>query len=97
MVIVSNQILIAIAINIWWFTKAAASLLMIYNQIRCCMEDDKIQNWEDTRERLRKAYPTLTTDDLIYEIGKEEELLERLQKKLDKNKKEIRKWLSWMG
>ena len=41
--------------------------------------------------------PDLTDQDLVYEIGKEEELLERLQKKLNKNEHEIRKWLSLMG
>jgi hypothetical protein len=30
-------------------------------------------------------------------LGKEEELLKRLQEKLKKNKHEIRKWLSLMG
>ncbi|OQP50252.1 hypothetical protein [Niastella populi] len=61
------------------------------------MKDKKIENWEPLKDRLRKKYPELTEDDLIYEIGKEEELLERLQKRLNRNKQEIRKWLSLMG
>lgn len=61
------------------------------------MEEEKIINWETKREKLAKQYPQLTYNDLIYEAGKEEQLLERLQKKLNKDKKEIRKWLSLMG
>lgn len=54
-------------------------------------------NWEQTKLKLQKEYPHLTEDDLCYEIGKEEELLKRLQEKLGKTKKEIRNWLSVMG
>lgn len=61
------------------------------------MNNKEFTNWNDLKEKLKKEYPQLTQDDLIYEIGKEEELLERLQKKLAKNKHEIRKWLSLMG
>lgn len=61
------------------------------------MKDEKIKDWEAVKERLKKEHPGLTEDDLIYEIGKEEELLERLQKRLNRNKQEIRKWLSFMG
>lgn len=60
-------------------------------------QQEQIQNWPGIRARLQEKYPQLTTDDLIYEIGKEEELLMRLQQRLDKDKKEIRKWLSLMG
>lgn len=61
------------------------------------MEHEKIQNWETVREELLKKYPQLTREDLYYELGKEEELLERLQKKLQQNRSEIRKWLHVMG
>lgn len=56
-----------------------------------------IPDWEIKREKLQREFPNLTYEDLIYEVGKEEELLERLQKKLNKNKHEIRRWLSLMG
>lgn len=58
---------------------------------------EHIADWETKRKKLQKEFPNLTYDDLIYEAGKEEELLERLQKKLNKNKQEIRNWLSLMG
>jgi hypothetical protein len=61
------------------------------------MKEEKIQDWPSVKQRLKEKYPELTEDDLIYEAGKEIELLERLQKKLKKNQMEIRKWLSLMG
>ena len=63
------------------------------------MEDNsnKQINWQVAREHLKREYPHLTEDDLMYEAGKEEELLERLQGKVNKSKHEIRSWLSLMG
>ena len=61
------------------------------------MENQKFENWETVREELLKKYPELTREDLYYELGKEEELLERLQGKLKKNRTEIRNWLHIMG
>ena len=61
------------------------------------MKNERIKNWEQTKAHLKKEFPNLTEDDLLYELGKEEELLKRLQKKLNKNKHEIEKWLSIMG
>jgi hypothetical protein len=61
------------------------------------MQTGRINDWETKKKQLKKEYPLLTNEDLAYEIGKEEELLERLQKKMNKNKKDITKWLSLMG
>lgn len=61
------------------------------------MKEEKIEDWELKKAKLLKEHPELTTDDLIYEIGKEEELLKKLEEKLKKNRQEIRKWLSLMG
>lgn len=61
------------------------------------MEKNQIRNWPEIKDKLQAEFPHLTTEDLIYEIGKEEELLERLQKKLDKNADELKGWLSLMG
>lgn len=60
-------------------------------------EDTNQINWQSAREHLKKEYPHLTQEDLSYEAGKEEEWLERLEKKVNKNKHEIRHWLSLMG
>ena len=61
------------------------------------MEDKLINNWTTVKEKLKDEFPHLTEDDLIYEIGKEEELLTRLQEKLNKNKEDLKGWLSLMG
>jgi hypothetical protein len=54
-------------------------------------------NWPAIKHKMQQQYPSLTEDDLVYEIGKEGELLERLQQKLGKNKQEMDKWLSLLG
>ena len=53
--------------------------------------------WDEYKLKLKHNYPDLTEDDLRYELNKEEELLERLQIKLGKTKKEIFDWLHLMG
>lgn len=58
---------------------------------------DLKNNWQRWRESVKKAYPHLTDEDLLYEINKEEELLKRLQEKTGKTKKEIYDWLRVMG
>jgi len=59
--------------------------------------NDKQINWQTAGGHLKKEYPHLTEEDLMYEAGKEEEWLERLQNKVNKSKHEIRSWLSLMG
>lgn len=62
------------------------------------MENEEIQQkWPELKGKLMKQYPHLTEEELKYEIGKEGELLERLQQKLGKNWSEIRNVLSIMG
>ena len=53
--------------------------------------------WEQSKEKIKKEYPEIQEKDLRYEPGQEEQLLERLQAKLKKTKKEIRNWLHLMG
>ena len=53
------------------------------------METEKInQKKEDFKKTL---------DDLLERVEKEEENLKRLQEKFNEQKKEIKKFLSWMG
>lgn len=54
-------------------------------------------SWEELREQLLQEYPQLKREDLVFEIGKEEELLKHLQQKLGKTKEEINYWLHLMG
>lgn len=47
--------------------------------------DTKLQikgNWNELKGKLKQKYADLTEDDLLFEEGKEDELLGRLQKKL---------------
>lgn len=50
--------------------------------------------WNKTAGKLKQQYANLTDDDLLFEKGKEEELLGRLQKKLGKTKEEVQKIIS---
>ena len=46
-------------------------------------------NWNELKGKLKQKYGDLTDDDLSFVEGKEDELLGRLQKKLNKTKEEI--------
>lgn len=46
-------------------------------------------NWNVVKGRLKQSYANLTEDDLLYEEGKEDELVGRLQRRLGKTKDEI--------
>lgn len=61
------------------------------------MENERIQDWEKKKEVLKKEYPNLTDEDLAYNSDNEDELLEKLVKKMEKTKHEIRGWLRMMG
>lgn len=61
------------------------------------MDQLSFTSWEELKVHLMEKYPHLTEEDLIYKAGMEEELLKRLQQKLEKNEEEIKGWLSFMG
>lgn len=46
-------------------------------------------NWNEIKGKLKQKYGKLTDNDLTFIEGKEDELLGRLQKKLDKSKVEL--------
>ncbi len=46
--------------------------------------------WERVKETLKEINIDLTDEDLDYEPGEEDQLLERLEKKLKKSKTEIK-------
>ena len=46
--------------------------------------------WHEVKELIKEANIDLTDEDLEYEPGREEELLERLEVKLGKNKQQIK-------
>jgi uncharacterized protein YjbJ (UPF0337 family) len=50
-------------------------------------------NWNDLKGTIKKKYANLTDDDLLYEEGKDDELLGRVQKKIGKTKEEVKAWI----
>ncbi len=46
--------------------------------------------WNETKGKLKQKYAQLTDDDLLFEEGKEDEVLGRLQQKLGDTKENIR-------
>lgn len=53
-------------------------------------------NWQKASGKLKQLYGELTDDDLLLTIGKEEELLGRLQIKIGSTKEEIRNLISML-
>jgi uncharacterized protein YjbJ (UPF0337 family) len=51
-------------------------------------------DWNQAAGKLKQKYANLTDNDLIFQEGKEEELLGRLQAKVGKTKGQIRKIIS---
>ena len=51
-------------------------------------------NWNETAGKLKQQFANLTDDDLLLKDAKEEELVGRLQNKLGKTKKELKKLIS---
>ncbi len=49
--------------------------------------------WNELKGKAKKEYADLTDDDLMYEDGKDDELIGRLQKKIGKTKEEVIKWV----
>lgn len=50
-------------------------------------------NWNQLKGKIKQAYADLTDDDLMYEEGKEDEMLGRLQKKTGKSRQELVNWI----
>jgi uncharacterized protein YjbJ (UPF0337 family) len=51
-------------------------------------------NWNELKGKMKQQFASLTDDDLLFEDGKEDELLGRLQIKLGKTKDELYKLFS---
>lgn len=46
-------------------------------------------NWNEQKGKLKQKFAVLTDNDLMYEEGKKDEMLGKLQKKLGKTKEEL--------
>ena len=51
-------------------------------------------NWNEVKGKMKQRFGNLTDDDLLYQEGKEDELLGRLQQRLGKTRAEIEDLLS---
>lgn len=52
------------------------------------------KNWKDTKVKLKIKFVKLTDNDLLFTIGGQTEMMDRLQAKLGLSKDEIRKIIS---
>lgn len=50
-------------------------------------------NWNKQKGKLKKQFAVLTDNDLMFEEGKKDEMLGKLQVKLGKTKEEFKKML----
>ena len=50
-------------------------------------------NWNEVKVKVKQKYADLTDDDLLYEEGKDEELIGKIQKKVGQSKEEVKKWI----
>jgi uncharacterized protein YjbJ (UPF0337 family) len=55
---------------------------------------DKVRgNWNVVKGKLKKEYADLTDNDLMYEEGKEDELLGRIQRRTGQTKEDIQDFI----
>lgn len=52
--------------------------------------------WNELKGKVKQQYADLTDNDLLYEEGKEDELLGKLQKATGKTRDEVEEWLDKM-
>ena len=50
--------------------------------------------WNEIKGKAKQQYADLTDNDLLYEEGKEDEMIGKLQKKLGKTREEVVDWLN---
>jgi len=53
------------------------------------MKTNVIGFWDEKKELLKQKYPIITDEDLRYNEGKEQEMIEMLGYKLGKSKEEL--------
>ncbi|MDO5637066.1 MAG: hypothetical protein Q4G18_07425 [Myroides sp.] len=49
----------------------------------------KITNWDESSKKLKEQFSQLTDADLKFEPGKEDELLNRIEKRINKRRSEV--------
>jgi hypothetical protein len=48
-----------------------------------------ISRWNEVKEKLKRRYNMLTDDDLMFRLGREGELIIRLQRRLGKSRADV--------
>lgn len=72
--------------------------LLTFKKEKMSAFSDKVSgNWKEIKGKMKQEYATLTDNDLMYEKGKEDEILGRLQTKLGKTKQEVTDWINSIG
>lgn len=56
-------------------------------------QDIKVK-WSEQKDKLKQRFTVLTDNDLLFEVGKKEEMLGRIEEKLGTSKEELRKIIS---
>jgi uncharacterized protein YjbJ (UPF0337 family) len=51
------------------------------------------EHWSVSKEKLKQKYPSLTDNDLAYILGKEDEMIDQIQRKTGESRDEIEKYL----
>lgn len=51
-------------------------------------------NWNEVKGKLKQKYAQITDDDLLFEEGKDDELLGRLQKRTGEAKEALRDFIN---
>jgi uncharacterized protein YjbJ (UPF0337 family) len=51
------------------------------------------ETWSISKEKLKQKYPSLTDNDLAYILGKEDEMIDQIQRKTGESRDEIEKYL----
>lgn len=49
--------------------------------------------WEEVKEKIKERNIGLTDEDLVYEPGQEDVLLERLAQKMNRSKEEVKQFI----
>lgn len=50
-------------------------------------------DWEEVKSKIKETNITITDEDLQYKPGQEDQLLERLSKKMNRSKDEVRAFI----
>lgn len=59
------------------------------------MNEQTLQgNWDQIKGKLKQAYGDLTDDDLLYEEGKDDELLGRIGERIGQAKDKVRELIA---